>query len=174
MGHFHRWTKAETNLLIRKYRTVGDTKLANLFNEKFPKKVNIWTFRHIAKKRSYLGLKRTKAEEHRLRCENNKDGRHFRSWDTRGRMQEGEIRTWDGKQFIRHEGKVIPYHRYIMDAKPGEVVRRIGNEFKIITRQENALYNTKMRTQYPEELKEAIKTLNQLTKLINGKENTRP
>lgn len=174
MGNFHRWTKAEESLLRKKYQTVGDKKLAELFNERFPKKVHTWTNKHIEKKRMHLGLKRTKKQEHDLRVQNNKDGRQLRMWEKRNKVQEGEIRTWNGRQFIRSNGKIVAYNRYLVNAQPGEVVRRIGAELKVITRAENARLNKQKSMDYPEELKEAIKTLNQLTKIINGKKDSRP
>lgn len=174
MGNFHRWTKAETNLLISKYQTIGDKKLAELFNIKYPKKVHKWTRQHIEKKRNYLNLKRTHDQVTKLRIENNRDGRQVKTWDKRGRMQEGEIRNWNGKLFININGQKIPYHRYIMDAKRGDIVRRIDGQFKIITMADNARLNKQRSMEYPPELKEAIKALNQLIKLTNGKENSRP
>jgi hypothetical protein len=171
--NYHRWSKSEITFLIKKYEWIGDTKLAEMFNLKFPKSVHTWTKKHIEKKRNYLGLKRSAEQERYLRCENNKDGRQVRMWDTRGRLQEGEIRTWKGRQFTKKDGVVIAYNRFLMDAKPGEVVRKVSGELKIITRAENAAYNSKMRTNYPTELKEAIQALNQLIKITNGKENSR-
>lgn len=58
---FDFWTEPQTETLNLLYHIMGDTEMAELFNELFPKK-KTWTKKHIEKKRKYLNLKRTKEE----------------------------------------------------------------------------------------------------------------
>lgn len=173
MGNWCRWTKDMDDYLKEKFGQIGDTKLAELFEVKFPKPYP-WTKKHIEKRRSYLKLKRTKEQEHYLRCLNNKDGRHFKMWDKRNRMKEGEVRTWNGRQYIKHNGEVLLYRRVLKNAKKGEIVRWIDDEYQVITMAEHATMNKKKSMELPADLKETITALNKLKKLLYGKENSRP
>lgn len=55
------WTPEQVLYLREHYKQMGDTEIANYFNETFPKK-KVWSKKHIEKKRRYLNLKRTPAE----------------------------------------------------------------------------------------------------------------
>lgn len=171
--NWHRWTKQEDIFLLANYRTIGDTKLADLFEKKFPKGFP-WTKKHIEKRRTYLGMKRTPKEENRLRVMNNKDGRQLRMWDARGAAKEGETRVWKGRKYIKVNGKFVLYFRHLAKAKKGEVVRVHEGDIRIITKAENQALNAKIRANRPSELKETIKVLNELKNLLYGKENRRP
>lgn len=59
--HLEYWTEEQILFLRTNYQTKGDTELASIFNEKWPKN-KIWTIKHIEKKRLYLNLKRTEEE----------------------------------------------------------------------------------------------------------------
>ena len=55
------WSDEQTTFLKANYKTKGDSELAKIFNDKWPKN-KTWTIKHIEKKRRYLKLKRTKSE----------------------------------------------------------------------------------------------------------------
>lgn len=159
--------------LREKFGWIGDTKLAELFEKRFPKHYG-WTKKHIERRRSYMKLKRTKEQEHYLRCLNNKDGRHFKMWEKRNKMKEGEVREWDGRKYIRHKGKTLLYSRYVTKAKKGQIARWTGKEYQVISMAEHAVMNKRNSMELPPDLKEAVKALNQLKKIVYGKENSRP
>lgn len=52
------WTDKQVLFLKENFESVGDTELAQIFQEKFPKS-KVWTKKHIDKKRKYLNLHRT-------------------------------------------------------------------------------------------------------------------
>jgi len=170
MKKWHKWTKKEHAFLVKNYRSIGDTKLAELFNDKFPKDYS-WTKKQIEKRRNYFGLKRTKEEERRLRKLNNKDGRHFKAWDKRGRAPEGTIRNWGDRVFIKVNGKFVDYYRHISGAKKGEVARKFGNKVKVISKREHGSLNRKLWQSYSPELKQTVNALNKLKKILHGKED---
>jgi hypothetical protein len=172
MKHWHKWTKAEDKFLKENYEWIGDKHLAAMFQKRFPKHYP-WTLKHIEKRRSYLGLNRTHEQIHILRYINNQDGRQLKMWDKRNRMKDGEIRTWNKQTYIKHNGKVILYHRFLAGAKKGQVVRRHEGGVRIVTLSDNARLNAKIRAALPDDLKQTIKALNKLKKLIYGKENKR-
>lgn len=165
MGNWTRWTKGMDDYLRHRFRKIGDTKLAELFEKKFPKN-HPWTKKHIEKRRWYLKLKRSKKEEHDLRVLNNKDGRQFKMWDTLGRSPEGTIKNWGSRTHIKVHGKFVDYHRHIAGAKPGDIVRHHEGDLRIIDRAENQRLNAKIRAARPSELKTTIKALNELKQLL--------
>lgn len=170
MTKWHKWTKKEHNFLVKKYRSIGDTKLAELFNQKFPKQYK-WTKKQIEKRRNYFGLKRTKEEESRLRKLNNKDGRHKKCWDTRGRTPDGTIKKWGDRIFIKVNGSFVDYFRHISGAKKGQVARKFGNEVRLISKREHGPLNRILWQSYSPELKQTIKAFNKLNILLHGKKN---
>lgn len=169
--NYHRWTREEVIFLKSNYRKIGDTYLAELFNRKFPKQKHCWTKKHIEKKRKYLGLKRTKNEESFLRKLNNKDGRHFRAWKTRGSAKNGDVRIWNGRKYIKVKGKFELYNRGITKAKKHQIARETPNGIVLISRKEHAKLNKTLWQSYSPELKETVKLLNQLKKITNGKKD---
>lgn len=52
------WTDEQILFLKGNFETIGDTELAQIFQEKFPK-AKVWTKKHIDKKRKHLNLHRT-------------------------------------------------------------------------------------------------------------------
>lgn len=52
------WTDEQILFLKENFETIGDTELAQIFQEKFPKS-KVWTKKHIEKKRKYLNFHRT-------------------------------------------------------------------------------------------------------------------
>jgi hypothetical protein len=167
------WTKAMENYLTKHYAWKGDKELAQMFEKRFPKPFP-WTNKQIEKKRGYMGLKHSKEQLRYIHKKNQQDGRQKKMWDTRGRMQEGEVRCWDGRQYIKHNGKVILLHRHLVNAKKGQLVRQFEGGLQIITRRENAILNAAVRKSRTPELKQSIKLLNQINKIIHAKQANRP
>lgn len=158
--------------LIKHYGAIGDTKLAEMFEKKFPKHFP-WTKKQIEKRRGYMGLKRSPEQENRLRVMNNKDGRQWRMWEVRGRMKDGDVREWAGVKWTKVDGKAVPLHRQAVGAKRGEVVRRCDGVIQVVSRAEHAIMN-KSLYHLPHDLRTTIYALRKLKRAINGKEHTRP
>ena len=150
---------------------MGDKAISEVFEKQFPKHYP-WTNKHIEKRRSYLRIKRTKAEEHAIRVKNNGDGRQKKSWIIRGAAKELDLRQWNGRLFIKVNGRFVDYYRFITQAKRGQVVRHHEGTIKVIDRSQNARLNAMQRAALPSDLKLAIRELNRLNKLLNGKENS--
>lgn len=172
MNYTH-WTSDMNDYLKANFKMIGDTKLAELFEKKFPKSFP-WTKKHIEKRRTYMKLKRTAKEENRLRVLNNKDGRQERMWIIRGAANDGATTIWEGRKYIKVNGRWTDYYRHITGAKPGQVVRSYEGEVRIIDRSENQALNVILRVNRHPELKSTIKALNELKKILYGKENRRP
>jgi hypothetical protein len=170
---WNKWTWEMDAYLIDNYEWIGDLYLAEMFEAKFPKGYP-WTKKHIEKRRSYLKLIRTTEQEKTLRLiaciYNNRDGK---AWDKRGRIPEGCVKTWNGRKYIKVNGKIELYSRHVTKAKPGEIARLIDGEYKIISQATNMVMNHMKALEYPKQIRDTVKTLNQLKKLIYGKENTR-
>lgn len=167
------WTADMEKYLVENYCNHGDKELAEMFELKFPKPFK-WTKKHIEKKRYYMKLKRSPEQIHAIRCQNNKDGRQFKMWQKRNKGQHGEVRNWGGRRYINISGEWILERRYIAGALPGEVVRTYEGGMVVIDRKINQKMNAEMRLNMHPELKQTIKALNQLKKIIHGKENSRP
>jgi hypothetical protein len=52
------WTNEQIDFLKDNFENIGDTEIAEIFQQKFPKS-KVWTRKHIDKKRNYLNLHRT-------------------------------------------------------------------------------------------------------------------
>lgn len=119
------WTPEQVDYLKANYKTKGDTQLAAEFQQRWPKK-KLWTFKHIDKKRGYLGLKRTIEEQFTIRT-----GR-FNADDYKdlkdGRVKEfpqGKKRLWfqNGKYrwMIKIGKSFVHYHRYKWEKLRGPI-----------------------------------------------------
>lgn len=67
------WSEKMVAFLKSKYRSIGDTEIAEIFQSKFPKKKR-WSKRHIGKKRKQLKLFRTPDEIMKIKSEHVKPG----------------------------------------------------------------------------------------------------
>jgi hypothetical protein len=170
MTRWFKWTKEMDRYLLDNYEWMGDKRLAELFSEKFPKHYP-WTNKHIEKRRGYLGLRRTKEQESIIRIINNWDGRHAKAWDTRGRCPEGTVKEWKGRKYIKVNNRFVLHARHISKARRGQIARTFEGGLQLITHAENAILNNRMRAAMPPEIKQAVKALNQLKKIIHAKEN---
>jgi hypothetical protein len=171
---WHKWTKEMDRVLIRNYEWIGDYRLAEIFEQRFPKAYS-WTNKHIEKRRSYLGLKRTKEQEMTLRFLNCLTVDRVSSWNKRGRAEEQEIRVWRGRQYIKVKGRFVYYAPYAYQQRtgqplPGSHVIRAG---QLMPRSEHAIRNTLNRKgkRYPESIIGAVIALSKLKRLTDGKEN---
>jgi hypothetical protein len=172
MKHWTRWTKDMNQFLLDNYEWIGDKRLSELFEERFPKHFR-WTLKHIEKRRNYMKLKRTPEAVLCIKLVNNLDNDLAKLWDIRGRSHDGTVKDWRGRKFIKVDGKYVPYNRHTAGAKKGEVVRLIDGELRIITMADNVKMNREKALSLPLDLQHSVKALNQLKKLIYGKENTR-
>lgn len=55
------WTEEQRDFLIANYKVLGDTEIADLLQQRWPRK-KVWTRKHVKKKRDYLQIFRTKDE----------------------------------------------------------------------------------------------------------------
>lgn len=126
---FHAFWQPEWNqYLITNFQLIGDTEMAEIFQEKFPKP-HPWTYKHIGKRRSYLNLKRTKTEIDAIQIRNWEMGRFAecanKRWLSVGVAQEGNVRIWkkNGAKFniIKIDGKFLSYARYVWKNHFGEI-----------------------------------------------------
>jgi hypothetical protein len=171
---WNKWTKEMDSFLMENYEWIGDYGLAEMFEEKFPKGYP-WTNKHIEKRRSYLGLKRTKEQAMTLKYIGCLLGDHVKLWDTRGRAKEKEIREWKGRKYIKVGGRFTYHSTYDYEQRtgqklpPGYVIR----DGKLISRFDHAIINTTQRhgKRYPAALLETKILTFKLKRLTDGKEN---
>jgi len=132
------FTTDQANFLTIRYKKIGDSELAELFQRKWPKKKG-WTKKHIEKKRKYLQLKRTRREIKRIQARNTASGRFsqcpVRAWDKRGRAPEGQIRYWkrrDGTEYpvVKVNGGFISWARWIWQSLVGPIPKAHNVVFK--------------------------------------------
>jgi hypothetical protein len=92
------WTHEQIEFLKANYKLMGDTEIAELFQNNYSK-VKGWNKKHIEKKRRYLKLKRTEVDKKLIHERNREAGRFamcpVKAWETRGQAPVGEVRVWD-------------------------------------------------------------------------------
>lgn len=179
------WTDEQTSFLIKHYKDIGDSELAEIFDVKWQKDKG-WTKKHIEKKRRYLKLKRTKSQIKKIHQRNVLMGRFkdcpVNAWKTRGVAKVGEKRVWfrnDNSPFvvIKKRNGFVSYNRWLWEKHFGDIPEgmnvRITSDDKInftekdlvlVTNTENAALNSKNRL--PPELKEANRMIKNIEKLI--------
>lgn len=116
------WTDEQIKFLVDNYQMLGDTEIADLFNNQYQKEKG-WSKKHIEKKRRQLKLKRTKEQIANIREDWRLKGLYKESnrkmWLTRGVSTEGTIRYQNlgGRSIpmVKVDGKFIHYarHRWI-------------------------------------------------------------
>lgn len=122
------WTDEQIQFLRDNYQTIGDTELAEIYNQRWPKRKG-WTKRHIAKKRLYLKLKRTRKELAAIREDWRQKGIYReavrKTWEVRGVRPEGEVVFWRiNDRLVPHikvEGRFVHWARYRWQELYGEV-----------------------------------------------------
>lgn len=140
------WTEEQAAYLRENFRTMGDTEIAEYFDEKYAKEKG-WTKKHIEKKRRQLRLKRTKAEIKAIHQRNVDMGKFsqcaIKRWEKTGQAAEGTIRYWNAnnskKTFpvIKVGGKWIHYARYRWEQLHGplpkgfNIVFLDGNQYNL-------------------------------------------
>lgn len=136
------WTPVQVRFLTKHYHKCGDKKLAEIFQNKWPKNKK-WTSKHIDKKRGYLGLKRTPAEVLAIRQNTSMCGVYVlgpkKIWMRRGEVPEKSVVVWatDSQYpsvWIKVNGRFQSYYRYLW--------RHAGKYIpkgKIVTRKEGII-----------------------------------
>lgn len=184
------WTIEQIKFLKNNYQKLGDTEIAEIFSERYPKNKG-WSKKHIEKKRRYLKLKRTASELKAIHKRNVNLGRfaicNIKMWETRGITPEGQKRIWFNQNglpylVIKTKKGFVHYNRWLWEKEkgaipPGTNVCQVTGDrfhpqitdFKLMTDAELAIYNSKNRI--PPELKEAFKINRQITKYLNKNTN---
>lgn len=177
------WTEQQVDFLRKNYKEIGDTELAEIFEVKWFKAKG-WTKKHIEKKRRYLKLKRTKAQQKKIQERNTLMGRfkicNEKMWLKRGVAEIGEKRIWFKKDdsplvVIKQKEGFVHYNRWLWEQHngpipPGMNARNISNDpinfgiedLILISDSENAKLNTLNRM--PPEMKESVKLLRKIQK----------
>lgn len=180
------WTVEQMEFLKSNYKKIGDKEMAILFNGLWEKEKR-WTWKHIEKKRLYLGLKRTAEELVAIKARNKKRGcwRNMNTWDTRGAAIIGDIRIWRFKQGYAY--KVIKtkegyrgYSRWMYENTYGPIPKGHIVTFKdedpmnvvpenlyTMPLAENARRN---RKKYPEELRQMEIFIKKFNKKLKSKQ----
>lgn len=124
------WTPEQIDFLNANYKILGDTELAEIFNQNWHKDKG-WTKKHIEKKRRYLILKRTTEEKKAIHKRNVDMGCFgmcsINMWKTRGVSPEGAIRMWrtsNSERIIPHVkvgGKYIHWNRWFWEQQNGAI-----------------------------------------------------
>ncbi|WP_421801788.1 hypothetical protein [Flagellimonas sp.] len=185
--HLEYWTDEQVEFLRDNYTIMGDTEIAEIFQENWPKKKG-WTKNHIAKKRSYLNLKRTDLQKQRIQDRNVKMGRFamcpIKAWESRGGAAPlGTIKIWGkaGKPIavVKTENGYVHYNRWLFEKnyftlpsdilvvkKSGKIKASGPNDLMIIDRAEHSRRNGK---NIPEELMQTIGIIREIEKeLVNN------
>lgn len=155
------WTDEQVLFLKENYKTIGDTEIAEYFNENMPK-VKKWTKKHIDKKRRYLGLTRTELEVKEIHKRNKELGRFSdcasKMWDSIGRPEIGEIRVHvhngNKKVVIKTEKGFVHRNRWLWEQYYGPVPSNVYvrqkegsplicdvSDLYLVTQSENAVIN---------------------------------
>lgn len=185
------WTAEQVTFLKENYKQIGDTEMAEIFENEWPKN-KTWTKKHIEKKRRYLVLKRTAKDIESIFIRNKKSGRlavaNTKMWLTRGKHEIGLILVWKQSTYkmayIKTATGHKPYNRWLWTKERGviphnyNVVRKAGCpdiptiEFlECISKQDHAIRNRDKFLELPEDLKEIITIKNKITKQITQNES---
>jgi hypothetical protein len=183
---YHRWTPQMENFLRKNYRHYGDLMLAQMMNDRYPHRFR-WNIKNIEKKRSFLGLKRTKEEVFILRSEWARvyaPDRLERMWEDRNKMKVGEVRRWGRYEHIMTEQGIMLLHRYTWIKNHGRVKKGYNVVKKDATKSGGDIDNLELVSdaelgkrnsiaRYPPELRKTIWALIKLNKSIDAK-HSRP
>lgn len=158
------WTEEQIEFLKSNFEKIGDTELAQIFQEKFPK-IKTWTKKHIEKKRKYLKLNRT-AEQIAVIKQRNIDGgmykdAHAKMWSTRTQKKEGETACWGNirkSMYIKIEGKYKHAARYIWTQIHGEIAKGMNVAFIDGNNQNIAIENLELITNAEMAIRNGLKS----------------
>ena len=132
------WTDEQIVFLKDNFQQIGDLELAEIFQDKWPKK-KTWTKKHIEKKRNYLSLHRTEQELKAIHQRNVDQGRFLicvqKRWLKTGVAAEGEIRMWrqnNGRYVpaIKINGAFTHWNRWAWEQNYGPVPEGMNVVFK--------------------------------------------
>lgn len=183
------FTTEQVEFLKLNYQSIGDTELAEYYNEFFPKN-KPWSKRHIEKKRRYLKLKRTDEEKKNIFIRNKEMGRFnscaINAWKTRGSANEiGTIVHWKVRQrqylHIKTNNGYEKYHVYLWNQINGNIPKGFNVTFidgntlnctidnlELLSDADLVIKNSKNRKTYPIEIKELEKLLKKLNQKIEN------
>lgn len=129
------WTDEQILFLKENFETIGDTELAQIFQEKFPKS-KVWTKKHIEKKRKYLNFHRTPEQIARIKQRNIAAGMyadaHAKMWKNRTQRVEGETALWGNIRkslYIKVDGKYKHAARHVWTQNYGEIEKGMNVAF---------------------------------------------
>jgi HNH endonuclease len=118
------WTPEMVEYLLKIYKKTGDTEIANIFNDKFPKN-KTWTKKHIEKKRRYLNLKRSQLQLKKIKERSRLDGAYSRGnikmWQTRGANALGTVVKWSDNSMIKTANGYEFLARHNYEKKHGKI-----------------------------------------------------
>ena len=131
------WTEEQVNFLRENYGVIGDTELANIFQEKF-KKNKSWNKEQIQKKRKSLKLKRTPEQLKLINKRNFSLGLYKDSykkiWADRPQLENNKIVYWKIDKllvpYIKIEGKYYSWSRYTWIQNYGAIQKGFVVVFK--------------------------------------------
>lgn len=182
------WTLEQVTFLQDNYQTIGDTELAEMFTERWPKNKG-WDKRHMRKKRCYLNFHRTPEQIKQIFHRNKELGRFSECatnmWKTKGTANpDGTIVTWRTSagrkiQLIKVNRTYVHLNVHVWKQHHGEIpkgmkiIRIDGNplnnsieNLKMVTSAELGKMNTQNRMKYPEEVREIDRLIRKLNKQI--------
>jgi HNH endonuclease len=129
------WNDEQVMFLRENFETIGDTELAQIFQEKFSK-VKKWTKKHIEKKRKHLKLNRTPEQLKKIKQRNIDAGMyadaHVKMWNNRTQKKEGETTYWGNirkSMYIKIQGEYKQAARYIWTQTHGEIAKGMNVAF---------------------------------------------
>ncbi len=185
------WTNEKVDYLKANYIEIGDKELAEIFQQKWPKKKG-WTLKHIEKKRKYLKLQRTRIELLAIKKRNVTKGcwQHMATWKKRHAHKEGTVKMWGKKDrdykflVIKVDGRFVHYAQwlyvkhfgpfpegFIIGFKDRDNMNVVPENLEAISRAEHARRNRTHRLKLPDEYRALYKILNQLNNTIKFKQN---
>lgn len=182
------WTVEQITFLQDNYRAIGDTELADMFTDRWPKNKG-WDKKHIEKKRRYLKLKRTAAERTAIHQRNVASGCFKdcakKRWETTGSNPIGTVVIWRVRNrmapFIKIDGKYEHLNVHVWKQHHGlipkgyNIIRVDGNplnnaleNLRMVTNAELAAINSKNRKKYPEDIRELERLVRKINKQIRN------
>jgi hypothetical protein len=155
------WTSEQVNFLKENYEVIGDTELANIFQEKF-KKTKTWNKKQIEKKRKYLNLKRTTLQIRAIRHRNIRAGMYDDAYKKRKKREENTIVYWNTNEvlspFIKIEGKYYSWSRWTWIQNYGKIENGLKVVFKDGNNKNLLLENLELVTHGENARRNAIKS----------------
>lgn len=185
------FTQEQLGVILRNWKTKGDTEIADMLNEQFPKN-KPWTKKHICKKRRYLGLIRDKEQLDAIFLRNKAMGKFkdcpVKAWKTRGLTPMYEMKQWAigdyTRTYIKTSKGYRVYARWLWELHYGEIPKGMivshidGDQtnvqldnLKLISQSENATTNRLKLTSLPSDLQKLILVKNKIVKHLKNRKH---